>query len=103
MRLQPFFKVRLNIFEIHQDNLEFLVYHNSDLRTTLIIPRSLKNGIKMILHADHRRDLARVKKRAQEHVFWPSMNTDLKSYIEQCVHCQVHMLSHPKAPIFPFQ
>ena len=38
------------------------------------------------------------------------MNSNLKSYIEQCVHCQIHMPSHPKkplmpteAPIYPFQ
>ena len=43
-------------------------------------------------------------------MFWPGMSVDLKSYIDQCVHCQVHMPSHPKeplmlteAPLYPFQ
>ena len=41
----------------------------------MVIPKGLKNKVKKILHADHRRNLTRAKKRAQEHVFRPSMNT----------------------------
>ena len=27
------------------------------------------------------------------------MSKDLKSYIDQCEHCQIHMPSHPKEPL----
>ena len=54
-----------------------------------------------LLHANHRSDLAWVKKRAQEHMFWPKMIKDLKSYIDQCKHCQIHMTSHQKEPLIP--
>ena len=80
------------------------------MRTRLVIPKSHRNWVKMIHHANHWRDLAQVKKRAQEHVFWPEMIKDLKSYIDQCKHCQIHMTSHQKeplipteAPLYPFQ
>ena len=99
--IQPFFKIRLNILVVCQDDMEFLVYHNSDMRTRLVVPKSLRNRVKMILHADHRRDPSRVKKRVQEYVFWPEMSKDLKSYIDQCKHCQIHMPSHPKEPLIP--
>ena len=108
--IQPFYKIRRNVSVVCQDDMEFLVYHDSDMRTRLVIPKLLRSRVKMILHADHRRDLARVKMRAQEHVFWPGMSVDLKSYIDQCVQCQVNMPSHQKepliptaAPIYPFQ
>ena len=48
--------------------MEFLVYHNSDMRTRLVVPKSIRKRVKMILHSDHRKDLARVKRKAQEHV-----------------------------------
>ena len=80
---------------------QYLVYNNSDMRTRLVIPKSLRNRVKMIHHANHRRDLVWVKKRAQEHVFWPKMIKDLKSYIDQCKHCQIHMPSHQKEPLIP--
>ena len=66
--------------------------------------------MKAVLHADHRRDLVRVKMKAQQHVYWPWMTVDLKSYIEQCVYCQIHIPSQQKeplqpteAPLYPFQ
>ncbi len=78
--------------------MEVLVYHDSDMRTRLVILRTLRQRVKAILHVDHRRDLVRVKKRALEHVYWPRMSEDLKSFIDQCQFCQVHAPSHPKEP-----
>ena len=60
---------------LNLDELEFLVYHNSDLKDQNGDTQGSKNKVKKILHADNRRNLTRVKKRAQDHVFWPSMNT----------------------------
>ena len=58
-------------------------HNDSDLKTRLVIPKTLRNQVKKILHKDHRQDLTRVKKRAQEHVYWPMMNSDLKSFMLQ--------------------
>ena len=74
-----------------EDNLEVITYHHSNLRTRMVIPRSLQNRFKKVLHADYRQDLVRVKQRAQEHVYWPNMSADLKTFIEQCVYCYVNM------------
>ena len=72
--LQPFHKCWSNISVVIQDKLEFLLYYVSNLRTRLVVPKGLRNGIQNILHADHRRDLTLVKRRAQEHVYWHSLN-----------------------------
>ena len=86
---------------ILRDNNEILVYFDIASRSRLIIPKALRNRVKQVLHADHRRDLTRVKARAQEHVYWPTMASDLKSFMEQCMFCQVNMPSHPKEPLVP--
>ena len=84
-----------------EGKLESVVYHDSDLRSRMLVPKVLRN---------HRRDLTRVKRRAQEHVYWPNMSAELKTFIDQCVHCQVNMPSHTweplvptQAPVYPFQ
>merc|ERR1711905_52853 len=78
-----------------------LVYFDSESRTRLVIPKPLRNRVKQVLHANHRRDLVRVKARAQEHVYWPNMASDLKLFIDQCIQCQIGMTSHPKEPLVP--
>ena len=60
-QLLPFFKIRHNIAIINKDNLVILAYQDSDSRTRLVIPRLLRSRVKTVLHADHRRDLVRVK------------------------------------------
>ena len=72
-----------------------------NLRSRMLIPKSLRNRVKQILHADHRRDLSRIKRQAQEHVSWPNMAAKLKTFIDQCVHCQVNMPSHVREPLVP--
>ena len=69
----------------------------------MLVPKPLRNRVKQILHADHRWDLTRVKRRAQEHVYWPNMSAGLKTFIDQCVHCQVNMPSHTREPLIPTQ
>ena len=95
--LLPYHKNRRNITVVVEDENEVLVYYDSESRSRLIIPRPLRNRVKQVLHANHRRDLVRVKARAQEHVYWPNMASDLKLFIDQCVQCQIGMPSHPKA------
>ena len=66
-----------------ENNNEVLVYFDSESRSRLVVPKALRNQVKQVLHANHRRDLVRVKARAQEHVYWPNMLADLKSFVEQ--------------------
>merc|ERR1712082_451586 len=94
-------KNRHNISVVVEDNNEVLVYFDSESRSRLIVPKSLRNRVKQVLHANHRRDLVRVKARAQEHMYWPNMASDLKEFIDQCVQCQIGMPSHPKEPLVP--
>ena len=99
--IQPFYKNRLNQSVVVEDQLEVVVYHDSNLRLRMLIPKPLRNRVYQILHTDHRRDLTRVKRRAQEHVYWPNMAAELKTFIYQCVHCQVNMPSHVREPLVP--
>merc|ERR1712239_90681 len=108
--LLPYQKNRHNITVVVEDNNKVLVYFDSESRSRLIVPKLLRNRVKQVLHANHRRDLVRVKARAQEHVYWPNMAANLKLFIDQCVQCQVNMLSHPREPMiasappdYPFQ
>ena len=101
--IQPYHKNRINLSIVVEDKLEVVVYHDSDLRSRMLVPKPLRNRVKQILHADHRRDLTRVKRRAQEHLYWPNMSAELKTFIDQCVHCQVNMPSHTREPLIPTQ
>ena len=82
--LHLYFKLKNHFSVIYQDNLEIITHHHSDLRTRMVISRSLRNRVKKILHTDHRRDLVRVKQKAQQHVYWPNMMGELKAFIHQC-------------------
>ena len=97
----PFFQVRRSISIITQDELEVLTFTDCKGRTRLVVPKSLRGRVKAILHADHRRDLAQVRMRAEQHMYWPRMFEDLKSFIEQCKFCQIHAPSHQKEPLQP--
>ena len=80
--LHPYFPKKEHFSIIIEDDMEIITYHDSDLKTRMVIPRSLRNRVKQILHANHRRDLVRVKQRAQEYVYWPYMTADLKAFIK---------------------
>ena len=99
--LHPFFKCKLNFSVLSQDTKKFLIYHDSDLRSQMVVPKLLWNKLNHVLHANHRRDLVRVKQRAQQHLYWPNMTSDLKAFIEQCKFCQINMPSHPKESLIP--
>ena len=45
LHLQPFHKCWSNISVVYQDKLEFLLYYVSNLRTRLVVPKGLRNGI----------------------------------------------------------
>ena len=52
--MQPFHKNRINLSIVVKDKLEVVVYHNKDLRSRMLISKSIRNRIKQIFHADHR-------------------------------------------------
>ena len=108
--LKKFYKDRHQLTIVSEDSHEVLVFSDSNHQQRLFIPKALRNRIKQILHSGHRRDLSRVKMKADKHVYWPGMAGDLKMFINQCEFCQVNMPSHPKekmiatkSPDFPFQ
>ena len=64
---------------VSNNDMELLVFYDSKVRLRLIIPKSLRNRIKKILHEDHRKDLTRINMRARKHVYWPKMASCLWS------------------------
>ena len=52
--IQAYHKNRLNLSVVVEDKLEVIVYYDSDHRSRMLIPKSLRNRVKHILHADHR-------------------------------------------------
>ena len=108
--IQKFFKARERLRVLLEDDNEIIVYTDSDSNQRIFIPHSLRARVKQVLHADHRRDLTRVKYRANLHVYWPSLAQDLKLFVEQCTRCQVNAPSQQKEPLvltpspnYPFQ
>ena len=53
--LTPYYNHRINITVVSQNDQEFLVFNDSKLKSRMIIPKALRNKVKKILHADHRR------------------------------------------------
>ena len=51
--LHPHFKLKDHFSVMYQDDLEIIMYHDSNLRTRMVIPRSLQDRVKNILHADY--------------------------------------------------
>lgn len=108
--LAPFLKDSKRLTIVKEGNTEVVVFHDSEARQRIFVPRELRSRIKRNIHSDHRRDLVRVKQKAEQHVYWPNMGNELRSYIEQCNFCQVNRpslqkepLTQSPAPEYPFQ
>ena len=95
----PFLKDQARLSIVSEGDLEVMMFTDSDANQRIFIPRSLRNRVKENLHAAHQRDLARVKLRANQHVYWPAMAADLRSFINQCRFCQINKPSQPKEPL----
>ena len=95
----PFFKDRTRLSIVTEEDLETITFTDSDGNVRVFVPRSLRNRVKESLHAAHQRDLTRVKMRANQHVYWPSMAADIKSYLDQCRFCQINRPSQHKEPM----
>ena len=64
----------------------------------IIIPSSLKEQVLSQLHMNHM-GIEKTKLLAQECVYWPSINADIKIYIRQCPTCLQFQQTQPQESI----
>jgi hypothetical protein len=53
----------------------------------VVVPMSLRSNMKMAIHSTHT-GIEGCLKRAQECMFWPGMNAEIRQYISTCETCQ---------------
>ena len=68
----------------------------------IIIPRSLVEPVLNLLHEVHS-GIVSTKELARRHFWWPSMATDIETFIKECLICQTHAKAPPKTMISPWQ
>ncbi len=61
----------------------------------IVVPAALLKDVLDDLHRSHQ-GIERTKRRARQTVFWPGINSDIKSTVEACEPCQVHQPSQQK-------
>ncbi len=61
----------------------------------IVVPVSMRKDVLADLHRSHQ-GIERTKRRARQTVFWPGINSDIKSTVEACEPCQVHLPSQQK-------
>ena len=78
--LRPYNNIRSQFS--HREGM--ILYHER-----IVIPRSLRAEV---LSREHERHLGmdKSKARARLRVYWPRLNTQIESIVEQCETCQVH-------------
>ena len=64
----------------------------------IVVPASLRRKVLGNLHASHMGKDATIR-RARQSVWWPGLNSDIKSTVEACEACQIRKASHPKEPL----
>ncbi len=84
--LQDFWKVRDELTS--QDNL---VLRGAQI----VVPAAMRKDVLADLHHSHQ-GIERTKRRARQTVFWPGINSDIKSTVEACEPCQIHQPSQQK-------
>jgi transposase InsO family protein len=76
----------------------------------IVVPQALRKDVLAELHRSHQ-GIERTKRQARLSVFWPGINSDIKSTVEACEPCQLHlpsqqqetMLSADAEPTRPFE
>jgi hypothetical protein len=61
----------------------------------LVVPENMRSEIKKDIHMGHT-GIEGCLRRARELVYWPGMNSEIKSWIQMCDTCQEYGKSHPK-------
>jgi hypothetical protein len=64
----------------------------------IIIPLKLRKEILSQTHAGHMGH-EKCKRRARQVVFWPGMNHEIDTLVNQCEACQKHQHQHPVEPL----
>lgn len=70
--------------------------------TRVVVPPPGRSAVLTQLHEAHP-GICRMKSLARAHVWWPGMDEDITSTVEQCHTCQLHRHSAPKAPLHPWE
>ncbi len=75
----------------------------------VVVPKSCRKSVLKLLHAAHQ-GVSSMKRRANQNVYWPRINNDLKNIRENCAFCDSVAPQHTKEkliltpdPEFPFQ
>lgn len=90
-KLKPFFHARVNLSVAEQ----MLLFQDR-----IAIPETLRAKILSAIHEGHW-GYEKCKKRAAQAVWWPSINSDLQTFISQCEHCNKHKPANRKEPMIP--
>ena len=77
-----------------------IVYHNGLLLkgSRIIIPSSLRNAMKEIIHHGHN-GIERCKNRARQSVYWPGINHEIEDLVSRCSLCSAHRNKQQKEPL----
>ena len=86
----PFWNVRDNL-SVHNDHL--VMYGER-----IVIPASMRKEFLELLHQGHQ-GVAKTRHLAQETVFWPGINSDIKSTVAACRNCEEARPSLPAEPM----
>ena len=65
----------------------------------LVISPTLQREMLRRLHDDGHFGLHKTRDRAEQSVWWPEINSDLKSYVTQCSFCQINSPKQRKEPL----
>ncbi|CAL8130302.1 unnamed protein product [Orchesella dallaii] len=86
---QPYFHVR---DELTEEN--YLIFRGE----RVVIPLKLRRGMMKKAHSSHC-GIESCLRRAREHVYWPSMDSQLKDYIGSCELCNTFRSQQQKEPM----
>ncbi|KAK6181256.1 hypothetical protein SNE40_009148 [Patella caerulea] len=64
----------------------------------LLIPRSRRRDVLMRLHSSHQ-GIDRTLRRARQTVYWPGLTSDVRTTVEACEQCQLHLPSQTREPL----
>jgi hypothetical protein len=64
----------------------------------IVIPQRSRRDILVKLHAAHQ-GIVRMKRRARQTIYWPSLNNDIVSMVERCQACQERLPSQQREPL----
>lgn len=82
---------RLSLLEQKDQPFPLLVCDD----TRIVVPTAARTDILRLLHLPHS-GMVKTKKAAQRLYFWPGINNDIKTMVENCQFCQKLLPSQPK-------